>query len=108
VVALILNVRLATDEMAPNIFLAGDRVGDGVMLRMPLGPATGDPVVCGDNVGGVEGRDAPTQLSGVEVLKGLLFEPICANDVPSGGRFRTEYGEGEGGSDMSSSDSVGE
>lgn len=94
-VVLTLNVRLATDEMAPNIFLAGDRVGD--------------PVMCGDSGGGVEGREAPAQLSGIEVLKGLLFEPICANDVPSGGRFCTEYGEGEGGSDMmSSSDSVGE
>ena len=77
------------------------------MSRMPLGPATGNPVVCGDS--GVEGREAAAQLSGVETLKGLFFELTGADDVLYGGRFRSEYGQGDGGiKKMSLSDSLGE
>ena len=101
-------MRFATDEITPNMLLVGD--------------CTGEAAVCGDGIGGVEGRDD----IGVAVICGVpgceMSGPLSSADSPkrlgpartddaleSGGGLFAEYREGEGGIEMlSSSDSSGE
>ncbi|KIM92115.1 hypothetical protein PILCRDRAFT_83414 [Piloderma croceum F 1598] len=83
-VVCMLNVRFATDKIAPNILLVGDGAGS-VVICTSSSPTDDDTAALEDGIGGVEDHETIGQSIDGDAPKGLTLRLACSDDTSERG-----------------------